>query len=94
MGTGRYYIIRMLLWIPLLLLFQGDSGGPAVCKRDIQWVLVGVTSLGCSCGYRYYYYFRVKVVDLQYVNVTVSGYWSVLHHSDALLDTVIIIISG
>ena len=32
--------------------------------------------------------------DPQYVNMTVSGYWSVLHHSDALVDTVIIIISG
>ena len=30
--------------------------------------------------------------DPQYVNVTISGYWSVLHHSDALVDTVIIII--
>ena len=94
MGTGRYYIIRMLLWILLLLLFQGDSGGPAVCKRDSQWVLVGVTSLRCSCGYRYYYYFRVTVGGLQYVNMTVSRYWSVLHHSDALVDTIIIIISG
>ena len=32
--------------------------------------------------------------DLQYVNVTVSGYWLVLHHSDVLVDTVIIIILG
>ena len=32
--------------------------------------------------------------DPQYVNVTVSGYWLVLRHSDALVDTVIIIISG
>ena len=70
----------MLLCIPLLLLFQGDSGGPAVCKRDSQWVLVGVTSLECHCGYCYYYYFTVTVEDPQYVNVTVSGYWLVLHH--------------
>ena len=84
----------MSLWILLLLLFQGDSGGPAVCKRDIQWVLLGVTSFGCSCGYHYYYYFRVTVEDPQYVDMTVSGYWSVLHYSDALVNTIIINISG
>ena len=37
---------------------------------------------------------RLTVGDLQYVNVTISGYWSVLHHCDALVYTVIIIISG
>ena len=28
--------------------FQGDSGGPAVCKVDGSWVLAGVTSGGSS----------------------------------------------
>ena len=74
-GYWWCYIIQMLLWVPLLLLFQCDNGGPSVCKRDSQCVLVGVTSFGCSCGYRYYYYFRVTVEDPQYVNVAISGIW-------------------
>ena len=31
--------------------------------------------------------------DPQYVDMTISGYWLVLRHCDALVDTIIIIIS-